>query len=385
MRKDIEVACNVAQWKVEDPNDPNLDVVKTLLNDYGDGTENLFSAMVELLGQRDLSSLESKWEDCWSGGKGLLGALDEHAPEPQRLSGFGLDNFRAGEGRRWEKNDAVEIALAASEIQRIYDSNLNSAQECSEEIKTVLNSKEEVQKLIEGRYGAASDVLVKMLVFLNGFRKIATFGRQIPLDTVTGLGDELLKNSLEIKEAAEKKRALETILSTRSKIIIQTRDSFDEKAIDRAYGAGVAAVNSLKSLDKGSPYEAEDWEEFGENCRKKLEERQDQAKESSNQLFELLYNILIEAMEKSFETLSDDPAQLDRWNDEILAAFDSIDKLLDDETGDDDDTGDADTSENGPKRQAAAAAWMQVKVWMKLWRDGWSSNVEEAEEIVKQR
>lgn len=232
---------------------------------------------------------------------------------------------------------------------------------------------------------AASDVLVKMLVFLNGFRKIATFGRQIPLDTVTGLGDELLKNSLEIKEAAEKKRALETILSTRSKIIIQTRDSFDDKAIDRAYGAGVAAVNSLKSLDKGSPYEAEGWEEFGEKCRKKLEERQDQAKESSNQLFGLLYNILIEAMEKSFETLSDDPAQLDRWNDEILAAFDSIDKLLDDETGDDDDTGDADTSENDPKRQAAAAAWMQVKVWMKLWRDGWSSNVQEAEEIVKQR
>ncbi len=127
-----------------------LDKANNLLKDYGEKRENLLKAMLLLLGQSDISSLDRDWRDCCLNGREALNKLNsDMPPDGAGLSGVGLDNFRRGELKIWEENARAEIALAAKQMKTIHLTNVKLIQECNVELKSVLSSKKDLQQLIE--------------------------------------------------------------------------------------------------------------------------------------------------------------------------------------------------------------------------------------------
>jgi hypothetical protein len=99
----------------------DLEKCNDLLTQYGEKRENLFHAMVLLLGQSDLSNLDSDWKDCCSNGKEMLSTLNDAIPpgDGEGLAGMGLDSFYRGELKSWDENAKAGISSAANVIRRV--------------------------------------------------------------------------------------------------------------------------------------------------------------------------------------------------------------------------------------------------------------------------
>jgi hypothetical protein len=357
-----------------------LDKANELLKDYGEKRENLLKAMVLLLGQSDISSLDRDWRDCCINGREALGKLNDEIPQGDSagLGGVGLDTFRRGEQKIWEENARAEIALAAKQMGTIHATNVKLIQQCNEDLKSVLSDKKDLQKLVEGSFGAITDVLKKTGVFLYAIVQIKRYAGQpqIP-DQIKILGDQLTQSFSQVRDATAKKQALLKVLLARIDLLKQTKSSLNKDAIAAAYAQAAAVANALPGLGRDSPYEARDWEQFGRDCREKLEDNRDRTITDADALFDVLYHTLDEEMQKSFETLSDDPAQLEKWNDEIGNSFNSIQEALakvQDYT---------DSLVDGPVRQGLSAVIASANALIRTYVDDWKSTIDNIKQALR--
>lgn len=312
-----------------------FDKVNSLLRDYGSRRDDLQKKMVSLLSQYDPSSLDRDWADCCNSGKELLNDLHSSVPSPNGggLSGLNLDNFYRGEMSIWTENARAEIALRAKEMKTIHLANLKLIQDCNEDMKKVLSDEKDVQQYVEGTMGAIWDVLKKTGAFLYGInqakRQAENYNGQAFQNQFTMLGDVLKQSYGQASDLANRKNALLKILLDRIKLLDDLKGKLNKDAIKAASETGQRTAESLYGLGRNSPYEARDWQEFGQDCKEKLQDESERSVTDADTLFEMLYNQLDELTEKSFETLSDDSSQWESWVEKIRESFDSIQEALD--------------------------------------------------------
>lgn len=326
LKKALESSDSLAMTQSE------VDRANQLLKDYGAQRDDLQKKMVSLLSQYDPSSLDRDWVDCCGKGKDSLGNLNGSMPSQNGggLAGAGLDNFYRGEMSIWTENARAEIALRAKEMKTIHLANLKLIQDCNEELKKVLSDEQDVQEYVEGTLGAMIDVLKKTGTFLAAIVLIERYKGQpsIP-DQIKLLGDQLTQSYAQAVEAANKKQALLKILLARLDLLKDLKSKLNKDAIKTASETGQKTADNLYVAGRNSPYDARDWEEFGRDCTEKLQDECDRSVTDADTLFEMLFNRLDEETQKSFEALSSDPSQWERWDDEIGKSFDSIQSALD--------------------------------------------------------
>jgi len=349
-----------------------------MLEEYGKERESLFKEMVELLGKSDVSDLLSEWKALCGKGKDQLGKLNNISPgNGLGVVMVGLSKFQSGEFKIWDKNAQAEIARAAVDMKLIYLANLRLVQVCNEELEEFFSRKKDLQDLAEGRFGAAKDVLGKMATLIISYERVKNYEGQPPLpEPVQGMGKTLMENFASVTEAAAKKRALVQVLVARTAMIKEAQSKLDIAAIDDACRVGESVGNSLQSVGKESPYEAEDWNDFGRDCIEKLKDAKELAEDQSKEVFEILVNRLKEETAKSIEALID-PDQQEQWNDALAESFNSIQEAIENEQTY------LEGIVQGPTRQAISADWNLIQVWARQYIDGWKSTVDSIKKALR--
>ena len=357
-----------------------LDKANSLLSDYGGKREGLLKLMLSLLGQSDISSVDRDWRDRCMDGRDALSRLNDEIPQGSSagLGGVGLESFRRGEQRIWEENARAEIALAAKQMGTIHLTNVKLLQDCNEALKSVVSDDKDLQSRVEGQFGAITDVLKKTVTFLIAIVQVQRYVGQpsIP-DQVKVLGDQITQSFSQVRDATAKKQALLKVLLERLELLKQTKSSLDKDAIAAAYSQAAAVANALPGLGRDSPYEARDWEQFGKDCAEKLEDLRDRTIADADALFDVLYHTLDEETQKSFESLSDNPDQLEKWNDEIGNSFESIQEAfekLQDYT---------ESLVDGPVRQGLVAAIASANAMVRTYVDDWKSTIENIKQSLR--
>jgi hypothetical protein len=296
------------------------------------------------------------------------------------LTGVGLDNFYRGEMSIWTENARAEIALRAKEMKTIHLANLKLIKDCNEELKRVLGDEQDVQKYVEGTFGAMVDVLKKTVTFLIAIVQIARYKGQpsIP-DHITMVGDQLKQSYAQAVDAANKRQALLQILLNRLALLNDLKSKLNKEAIKAASEAGQKTAENLCVAGRNSPYDARDWEEFGKNCKEKLRDECERSVTDADTLFDMLYNRLDEETQKSFQALSIDPSQWARWDDEIGKSFDSIQSALDNVQKY------TDTLAESKIKEGLNAALATSKAMIKSYIDDWKKTVNEIKDKLRRK
>ena len=357
---------------------PELDKINQLMKDYGSQRDDLQKKMVTLLDVYDPSSLDRDWVDCCSRGKDACNNFNGSTPGQNGLAGVGLGEFYRGELSIWTENARAEIALRAKEMKTIHLANLKLLQDCNEDLKKVLSDEKDVQKYVEGTLGAMLDVLKKTGTFLIAIVQIERYKGQpsIP-DQVKTLGDELTRSYGAAVDAANKKQALLKILLARINLLKDLKGKLAKDPIKASSETGKKTAESLYTCGRSSPYEARDWEEFGKECKEKLEDQCDRSVTDADALFDVLYNRLDEETQSSFEALSTDPSQWERWDDEIGKSFDSIQGALENVEKY------TDTLAESNIKKGLSAALDSSKVMIRTYIDGWKKTVDDIKDKLR--
>lgn len=371
LRNTLEKSETLAMTQAE------VDKANQLLKDYGSQRDDLQKKMVALLGQYDPSNLDREWVDCCSRGKDYCSSLNSSMPQ-NGLAGVGLNEFYRGELSIWTENARAEIALRAKEMKTIHLANLKLLQDCNEDLKKVLSDEKDVQKYVEGTLGAMLDVLKKTGTFLVAIVQIERYKGQpsIP-DQVKSLGDELVRSYAQAADAANKKQALLKILLARIALLKDLKGKLNKDSIKAASETGKKTAESLYTCGRSSPYEARDWEEFGKECKEKLEDQCDRSVTDADALFDVLYNRLDEETQSSFEALSTDPSQWERWDDEIGKSFESIQGALDNVEKY------TETLAESKIKEGLSAALGTSKAMIRTYIDGWKKTADEIKDKLR--
>jgi hypothetical protein len=354
-----------------------VDKANQLLKDYGSQRDDLQKKMVSLLGQYDPSSLDRDWLDCCSRGKDSCNNVNSSMPAGG-LAGVGLNEFYRGELSIWTENARAEIALRAKEMKTIHLANLKLLQDCNEDLKKVLSDEKDVQKYVEGTVGAMLDVLKKTGTFLYAIVAIERYKGQpsIP-DQVKTLGDELVRSYSQAADAANKKQALLKILLARIALLKDLKGKLNKDSIKSASETGKKTAENLYSCGRSSPYEARDWEEFGKECKEQLEDQCERSVTDADALFDVLYNRLDEETQSSFEALSTDPSQWERWDDEIGKSFESIQGALENVEKY------TETLAESKIKEGLSAALGTSKAMIRTYVDGWKKTADEIKDKLR--
>jgi hypothetical protein len=351
-----------------------------LLKEYGSTRDELQKKMVSLLAQYDPSSLDRDWVDCCSRGRDSMASLNSSIPSPNGggLAGVGLDNFYRGEMSIWTENGRAEIALRAKEMKTIHLANLKLIQDTNEELKNLLSNEEDVQEYVEGTFGAILDVLAKTGTFLIAIVQTVRYKGQPPIpDQITALGNELKRSYAQAVDAANKKQALLKILLARLALLKELKSKLNKDAIKAASETGKKTAESLYVAGRNSPYEARDWQDFGNECKESLQETSDRTVTDADTLFDLLYNQLDEKTQESFEALSTDPDQWERWDDDIGKSFDSIQAALDNVQAY------TDTLAESKIKEGLSAALGTSKAMVRTYVDEWKKTAAEIKDKLR--
>ena len=355
-----------------------VDKINQLLTNYGSQRDDLQNKMVALLDVYDPSSLDRDWVDCCSRGKDACSSFNGSTPGQNGLAGVGLGEFYRGELSIWTENARAEIALRAKEMKTIHLANLKLLQDCNEDLKKVLSDEKDVQKYVEGTLGAVIDVLKKTGTFLIAIVQIERYKGQpsIP-DQVKALGDELTRSFAQAVDAANKKQALLKILLARLGLLKDVKSKLNKDSIKSSSETGKKTAESLYTCGRSSPYEARDWEEFGKECKEKLEDQCDRSVTDADALFDVLYNRLDEETQSSFEALSTDPSQWERWDDEIGKSFDSIQGALENVEKYTDSLAESNI------KKGLSAALDSSKAMIRTYIDGWKKTADDIKDKLR--
>jgi hypothetical protein len=297
-----------------------------LLKDYGDKRENLLNAMVALLEKSDESSLEEDWKECSSNGKEALSTLNDAVPPEggEGLAGIGLDAFYRGELKSWNENAKGAIALAAQEMDTIHLIHATLIEDCKQQVETIKDDDKVIQEAVRGIFPSITDSLktVAVIVAKIVWKKE---GPGAPIDQYVSF---FAKDFMQTLEQARKRGALKRKLLGYIGQIEDTKEKMGDWKIDETFEDAKKGIGSLQDGRDGD-YEARDWIDFGDRCREALEKKRDDAKNRSQELFEGLYPVLRQQIEKDFKTLYFDPDKLEAWNNEIDQQFENIDSAID--------------------------------------------------------
>lgn len=334
--EDIWKALKVAAEKAGQIGMTQVDLQRCndLLTQYGEKRENLFHAMVLLLGQSDLSDLGGDWRDCCSNGKELLSTLNDAIPpgDGEGLAGMGLDSFYRGELKIWDENAKGGISSVANIISEIYKADIELIKKCNEDLKTVRDGDKVVQALIEKNCGSLtseSKGFLKSLTTKWAEKKLTGWMHDGDSKNYTKSWYQLVVKMLDDNyTAAKQKRVLKQQILDNIALLNKTKEHLSEEWIDEMYKKGEEFAKSLSQAGANGDYDARDWEEFGKQCIEKLAEMSSRSKEQSKIVFGELLPTFLGENSRAFAALTDDPDKLAEWRSDLLDDFRSIDDVF---------------------------------------------------------
>jgi hypothetical protein len=155
------------------------------------------------------------------------------------------------------------------------------------------------------------------------------------------------------------------------------KSKLNKDSIKSASETGKKTAESLYTCGRSSPYEARDWEAFGKECKEQLEDQCDRSVTDADALFDVLYNRLDEETQSSFEALSTDPSQWERWDDEIGKSFDSIQGALENVEKY------TDTLAESNIKKGLSAALDSSKAMIRTYIDGWKKTADDIKDKLR--
>ena len=320
----------------------DVEKVHELAERYGNDRDQLFEEMLSMLDRSDTSGLRDAWRSCSERGTSLLERLDHEVPTSplglsyrEGLDSIGGGSFRDGERKIWEANARSDVPLVADMINQIYNADLEVIKQCEEHLKTFQEGDAVIEALVQQNTYGVKNVAADILTVVGkkwGQKLLTVWMREEAREFAEKAYEEIAKDLEENLRAAKEKGLLKRQLLGDIKQISDARPQLSEEQIEEMLKKGEEAANSLPGAGRGEDYRAQDWENFGKECARKLAERCERSQEQSNKIFSELLPTFVERVDKSFAAVSDDPSKLISLREEVKETFKSINEILDEES-----------------------------------------------------
>ncbi|QIG39534.1 hypothetical protein G5T42_08570 [Microbacterium sp. 4R-513] len=396
--EDVDDARELVEQRMRDTGfeEDIFDRVLELLERFDTDREKLFEEMLDKLEAPGYDGLRDRWATNCVQAEALLDRLEEDMTSiledseanalsaEERMEAVGPGDFLAGERKIWAEVAKLDVPDVATLMGKVLETDLAIIKKCEEDLKQALSSDAIVQRVLEKNFGGVSEtakgLVVKYTQLPTAFARLVVFFMQdrAAKDAATEAIQAWEKAAAEMYQAARDKRAAKQTVLANIKLLTDAREQLDEGWIDQLLARGSDAAESWAGIGQSGDYRAADWEELADHVIDDgLEPRAVAAKEQSARLYDELYPTFIEQSSKAFAQLTDDPAALQKFTDELRSTFDSLEDLLASETDYVADLAD------GDYKQTAVATLEQTKLILRTGWDALFQKTKEADEEVK--
>ncbi|MEU1973442.1 hypothetical protein ABZ477_17440 [Microbacterium sp. NPDC019599] len=373
-----------------------FDRVLELLEKFDTDREKLFEEMLDKLEQPGHDGLRDRWATNCEQAEALLDRLEEDLTSvledseanamsiEERMEAVAPNDLLAGERKVWEAVARLDVPDAAELMSKILETDLAVIKKCEEDLKQARSNDKIVEQILVKNFASMTDqakaLIAKYAQLPSGIARLVVLFMKDPAAkaAATELIQSWEKAAAENYEAAKQKRAAKQVVQDNIKLLTDAREQLDEEWIDRVFVRGGEAAGAWRGIGQTGDYQATDWEGMADQViNEGLEPRAEAAKEQSRKLYEELYPTFIEESTKAFAQLTDDPATLQKFNDDLKSTFESLEDLLANESDFVADLAD------GDYKQTAVGMLEQTKLTLRAGWDMLFSKTKEADDEVK--
>lgn len=352
-----------------------FDRITDLLERFDTDREKLFEEMLDKLEASGYDGLRDRWSTNCAQADALLERLKEDMVDvlgdsqanamsaSERMAAVGPVDLIAGERRIWQQVAKGDVPDAATLMGKVLEADLAVIKKCEEDLKEARNNDKVVEALIVKNFGSitttAKNLLVKYTV--TGVPRLLVLLMKDPSakEAATEALKAIEKLAEENYNAAKQKRVAKQVVLDNVKLLNDAREQLSEDWVDKLFARGAEAAAGWQGAGRTGYYEATDWDEFKNACIEALDTRSEAAKEQSRKIYDELLPTFVKESTNAFGALTDDPATLERFNNDLKDTFESLEDLLEGEKQFQDELVD------GAGKQAAqetlATVWTSVK------------------------
>lgn len=371
-----------------------LDKVMDLLERFDTDREKLFEEMLSKLEQPGYDGLRDRWERNCEQAEALMDRLEEDIRSvledsqanalslEERWAAVGPRDFLAGERRIWENIGRLDVPEVATLMSKVLETDLAIIKKCEEDLKNARSNDAIVEQILIKNFGTISDTAKSLLVKYAptaGARLIVLFMKDPSAREAANQAiGEFERLTAENLVAAKQKYAAKKTVVDNIKLLTEAKEKLDEEWIDRLFARGAEAAAAWRGIGATGDYRATDWDWMKENVLDRgLDTRAEAAKEQSRKLYKELFPTLVAESTTAFAQLTDDPATLEKFAEELRRSSESLDSLLKTEEEYVKELADS------PYKQTALAAFEQVKAAVKTGFRLLVEKTKEADDEVK--
>lgn len=367
-----------------------------LLDRFDTDREKLFEEMLDRLEQPGYDGLRDRWATNCEQAEALLERLEGDMTSvledsqanamsaDERMAAVGPRDFLAGERKIWAQVARLDVPDAATVMSKVLETDLAIIKKCEEDLKNARSNDKIIEQILVKNFATITDrakgLLGKYVQLPTGIARLVVLFMKDPTakaaatDAIKAF-DQLAADNL---EAAKVKRAAKQTVLDNIKLLTDAKEQLDEEWIDKLFARGAESAATWPGIGQSGDYRATDWDWVKENVIDRgLDTRAEAAKEQSRKLYDELYPTFIEESTNAFAQLTDEPATLQKFTEELETTFASLEDLLDNESDFVADLVD------GDYKQTAVAMVELVEVAIKA---GWNillAKTKEADDEVK--
>jgi hypothetical protein len=322
-----------------------LDRVTDLLDTFDTDREKLFEEMLEKLETPGYDGLTDRWATNCEQAEALLERLEDDLTSilsesqanalsaDERMAAVGPRDFLAGERRIWAQVARLDVPEVATLMSKVHEADVAIIKKCEDELKLARSDDAIVEALVVKNFGSITDTLKSLVVKYLPTAAARLLVLLMKDRSSSAAASEALsaleKATAENLEAAKAKHAAKTTLVKNIKALAETREQLDEEWIDRLFARGAEAAAGWRGVGQTGEYRATDWDWMKENVLDRgLDTRAEAAKEQSRKLYGELFPTLVTESTTAFAQLTDDPASVEKFRDEVKQIAGSFEEML---------------------------------------------------------
>jgi hypothetical protein len=289
----------------------------------------------------------------------------------ERWEAVGPHDFLTGERKIWAEVAKLDVPDAATLMSKVHEADIAIIKQCEEDLKNARSDDAIVEQILVQNFATLSDkakaLLAKYVQLPTGVARLIVLFMKDPSAKAAAL--ELIRSyeqaAAEIYEAAKRKRAAKQMILNNIKLLSDAREQLDEGWIDQLFARGSEAAASWRGIGATGDYRAADWDWVKENVIERgLDTRAEEAKEESAKLFKELYPTFVTESTKAFAQLTNDPATLANFTQQMEETRKTLEELLDNEQ----EYVDSDLADGAYKEAAKASIQMAINTLKTGWQ-----------------
>lgn len=374
-----------------------LDKVLDLLDRFDDDREKLFEEMLSKLEQPGYDGLRDRWATNCEQAEALMDRLEQDMRSvmedsqanamsaDERWTAVGPHDFLTGERKIWENVAKLDVPDAATLMSKVLEADIAIIKQCDEDLKNARSDDAIVQQILVKNFATALDktkaLLAKYAQLPTGIARLVVLLMKDPTAKAAAL--ELIKAyeqiSAENYEAAKQKRAAREMVLKNVKLLTDAREQLDEDWINQLFARGAEAAGAWRGIGATGDYRAADWDWMKENVLDRgLDTRAEDAKEQSKHLYDELFPTFVTESTKAFAQLTDDPATLAQFTEDLQETRETLEEMLDNE----EEFVDSEMADGDYKQTAKASLDLAISTLKAGW-DMMFQKTKEADDQVK--